>query len=368
MLKTIDILLGITVIMLIASMAVTVLTQFVTGLLNSRGKHLLRGLGDLLQQIDPALERRIADQIARAVLTHPMISNTQQRPGSIIHREEFTKLLMDIAAGSALHPLPDNVAPILQQLLANNGIRDPAATLDKVRAYALQLELANPELATNVRHSIALIQEANSKFVAKINSWFDQTIDRVSDRFTASTRVITVLCSIVVVLAIQLDTLNVINRLSLDDGLRNALVAKAFELDKRVLDNQEQGLSSASANLNPTDEAKAIASTDQTATAVATNLGDIKLELKGLQELGVIDVPESTEEWLKRWQQGNPAGIILSVFLLSLGAPFWYGALKNLLKLRGNIADKDDEQRRERQTSQPATDQLTISASSGNSN
>lgn len=340
MLKTIDILLGISVLMLIASMAVTVLTQFVSGLLNIRGMHLLRGLGDLLQQFDPTLERKVADQIARAVLTHPMISTVNYRPGNTIHREELTKLLMDIAAGNTHQPIPDNVKPVLQQLLMNNGIHDPAATLDKVRAYALQMELTSPELATNVRHNIALIQEANSQFVAKINSWFDQTIDRVSDRFTASTRVITVLCSIVVVLAIQLDTLDVINRLSLDDGLRNALVAKAVEFDKQVLDSKDVPIK---------------------------NAGDMKLEIKALQNLGVINVPNNTEEWTKRWQQSNPAGIILSVFLLSLGAPFWYGALKNLLKLRGNTADKDDEQRHERQTSRPAADQLPASSSSGNS-
>jgi len=358
MLKTIDILLGITVVMLIASMAVTVLTQFVTGLLNTRGKHLLRGLGDLLQQIDPALERQIADQIARAVLTHPMISSVQQRPGNTIHREELTKLLMDIAAGNAPHAISDNVKPVLQQLLANNGISDPAGTLDKVRAYALQLELTSPELASNVRHNIALIKEANSKFVAKINSWFDQTIDRVSDRFTATTRVITVLCSIVVVLAIQLDTLDVINRLSLDDGLRNALVAKAFALDKSLL-------ASESLNVSHVDGAKAITPTEQTAIATANSLGDVKMKIAGLQDLGIINVPTSTEEWLKRWQQSNPAGMIFTVFLLSLGAPFWYGALKNLLKLRGNSADKDDEQRYGRQTNSPAADQLPASSSSG---
>ncbi|MDP3331025.1 MAG: hypothetical protein Q8S55_03350 [Methylococcaceae bacterium] len=358
MLKTIDILLGITVVMLIASMAVTVLTQFVTGLLNTRGKHLLRGLGDLLQQIDPALERQIADQIARAVLTHPMISSVQQRPGNTIHREELTKLLMDIAAGNAPHAISDNVKPVLQQLLANNGISDPSGTLDNVRAYALQLELTSPELAGNVRHNIALIKEANSKLVAKINSWFDQTIDRVSDRVTATTRVITVLCSIVVVLAIQLDTLDVINRLSLDDGLRNALVAKAFALDKSLLATQ-------SLNVSKVDGAKAITPTEQTAIATANSQGDIKMKITGLQDLGIINVPTSTEEWLKHWQQSNPAGMILTVFLLSLGAPFWYGALKNLLKLRGNSADKDDEQRYGRQTNRHTADQLPASSSSG---
>ncbi|WP_255556323.1 hypothetical protein [Methylococcus sp. Mc7] len=203
MLKTIDILLGVSVVMLIASMAVTVLTQLITDLANTRGKHLSRGLGDLLRQIDPSLSREMAEQVSRAVLTHPMISHVGQRLGATIHREEFTKLLLDIASGQtprdSKNRLSDSARQILANMLEKNGIEDPAATLENVRAYALQLELSHPELATNVRHNVALLQEANSRLVAKINGWFDQTIDRVSERFTATTRLITVACSVVVV-------------------------------------------------------------------------------------------------------------------------------------------------------------------------
>lgn len=330
MLKTLDILLGMTVIMLIASMAVTVLTQFISGLVNMRGKNLARGLSDLLQQIDPNLQRNIAEQITRSVLTHPMISSVGQRLGDTIHREEFVKLLMDLAAGDIpenhSQPLSDEAKQLLLQLLQQNGIDNPKDTVDKVRNYALQLELSNPELATNVRHSIAMLTEANSRLVAKVNGWFDQTMDRVSDRFTASSRLVSVLCSIVVVAAIQLDSLDVINRLSMDDQLRDTLIAKAFAVDQA-----------------------------QTAAgqAPALNIDSVKTELNTLQQLGVIDVINSGKNWREHWCEVNPIGIILSVFLLSLGAPFWYGALKNLLKLRGALAGKDDAQRQERQTQQP---------------
>ncbi|MCK9605884.1 MAG: hypothetical protein M0R33_05470 [Methylomonas sp.] len=330
MLKTLDILLGMTVIMLIVSMAVTVLTQFISGLVNLRGKNLARGLSDLLQQIDPNLQRNIAEQITRSLLTHPMISSVGQRLGDTIHREEFVKLLMDLAAGEIpenhSQPLSDEAKQLLIQLLQQNGIDNPKDTVDKVRDYALQLELSNPELATNVRHSIAMLTEANSRLVAKVNGWFDQTMDRVSDRFTASSRMVSLLCSIIVVAAIQLDSLDVINRLAMDDQLREALISKAMVMEQTRADNQPQP------NLN---------------------VDTVKTELHTLQQLGVIDVINSGKNWRQHWCEVNPIGIILSVFLLSLGAPFWYGALKNLLKLRGALAGRDDAQRQERQTRQP---------------
>jgi hypothetical protein len=48
-------------------------------------------------------------------------------------------------------------------------------------------------------------------------------------------------------------------------------------------------------------------------------------------------------------------GVLLSTALLSLGAPFWYEALKSTLKLRSTLAEKDDAQRLERQTTQQST-------------
>lgn len=328
MLKTIDILLGITVVMLLVSMAVTVLTQFVTSLANTRGRHLMRGLADLLQQVDPGVPRQIAETISRAVLTHPMISHVGSRPGTVIHREEFTKLLMDLATGqvagnSGMH-LPDDATAVLKRILEANGVTDPAQTLDNVRAAALHLELVNPELPTDIRHGIALMQEANSKLVAKINSWFDQTIDRVSDRFTASTRLVTVVCSLVVVIFVQLDSISVINRLSVDDELRNRLVEKAFDLGKPG--NVDPVVSRA---LTPEQQA----------------------EVQQLMQMDVVTIANTYDEWKHNWNNVSLQGLALSVFLLSLGAPFWYNALKNLLKLRSVIAGKDDTQRQARQTS-----------------
>ena len=40
--------------------------------------------------------------------------------------------------------------------------------------------------------------------------------------------------------------------------------------------------------------------------------------------------------------------------LLSLGAPFWYSSLSQLLQLRSKLAEEDDVQRKERQSPQDA--------------
>lgn len=329
MLVTVDILLGLSVVMLLASMAVTVLSQFVTNVLNSRGRHLLYGLADLLQQIDPDIERTIALRITGTLLMHPMIHDAMGRYGATIHREEFTKLLMDLASGNLSKDMSERLGPdaknILLSLLEKNGIVKPNEILDKVRLHALQLEMSSPELAGNVRQNIALMREANSHFVAKINTWFDQTIDRVSVRFTITTRIITVICSLMVACVIQLDTIQLINQLSIDNELRNSLVEKAVDMGDSM---------------------------EHTPEALTKLSGQDENDIKQLLQLGILHIPKSFQEWYENWVVVNPLGILFSVVLLSLGAPFWYDSLKNLLKLRSALAGKDDQQRLDRQTSQ----------------
>lgn len=359
MLKTIDILLGVSVVMLIVSLCVTVLTQAVTKIRETGGKKLLEGLTDLLQQIDPELPKEIAGKIATALLRHPLINDGTNRLGTTIHREEFTGLLLELGGGVVPKDLEAHVTPdvkaAIAKMLRDHGIDQPDQVLENVRGMALHLERADPGLANNVRHSMALMQEVREKLVGKVNAWFDPMIDRVSARFTANAHQVTVVCSILVAFALQLDVVGLVNRLSVDPALRQSLVEQAMTL----ADDQKPG-----------------SETDQM-TRLEKLTGQSRAELQDLVQIGVVTLPG--RDWVSNWglcwgeaatgggsgrecrSRVNLIGVILSALLLSLGAPFWYNALKNLVRLRSIVAGKDDAQRQARQTSQ-STDSAPRSA------
>jgi hypothetical protein len=320
MFQTIDVLIGLSVVMLVVSMGVTVLTQAVTSVLNSRGKALLKGVSGLLEQIHPGFGKEVADQIAKALLTHPLIHDANGRLGAVIHREELTGLLMELATEDGPRKLEDGVRQKLLEALKQNGIDNPSQTLKSVRDLALQLEKAHPELSNNMRHSMAILEEAGSEFVAKINAWFDQTIDRVSERFTFHAHRVTFVCAAAVALFLQLDTVAVVNRLSVDDELRGSMVEQAKQIT--ASENQPAQLD--------------------------------KKYSEFLSQNGIVWSPKSFEDWKGHWDWTHLPGILVSALLLSLGGPFWYGAMKNLLQMRSALAQKDDSQRLERQTTQQA--------------
>jgi hypothetical protein len=228
MLKTLDILIGATTVLLLFSMAVTVITQMVTSILSKRGQHLLGGLASLLQQLGIP-SRDIAEKIAQGVLTHPMIAEANGNLGTVVHRGEFTKLILDLAGGQGATRLGNDAQAALLDMLKQNGIDDPLQTLKNIRAMALLLETSNPELANHVRDELAILHEAASDYVAKINSWFDQTIDRVGQSFTKHAQRVTVAAAFVIVLVVQLDIIAVVDRLSIDDQFRNAVVTDAAQ-------------------------------------------------------------------------------------------------------------------------------------------
>src|SRR6185503_816394 len=111
-----------------------------------------------------------------------------------------------------------------------NGVAEPELTLKNIRQYALRLEKSSPELSHMARQNLAILHAAESDLVGKINNWFDQTMDRTAQRFTASTRAITFVGAIIVAFGLQVDTPALVNRLAADDHLRAQFVAEATTL------------------------------------------------------------------------------------------------------------------------------------------
>lgn len=415
MLQTIDMLLGLTVVMLVLSLLVTVMTHIAGIVSESRGRCLLGGLADLLQQIDPKLERKIALHIGGSILRHPLIQDTKWSLGTTVHREEFTKLLLDLASDQAdkideeVKRLPNILLMSLSELwhfcftpnqkrdddcktaalktklalakiMEENDIVKPRETpapasvdtigtpgatsisddearlqrvktaiLDKkkeIRAAGLQLEIDKPNLPNNVRQGMALMDVAKGQLVAKINAWFDQTIDRVSSRFTARTQAMGFWSALIVVLIIQLDTIGLINRLSVDPDLRNSLVAEGIKLSDKPLLTPSVSADTALVKDNP-NSLKPVLD-----VLMSPEVKEQNQNLQDIMQMGIINVPKSFDAWLENWSKLNPMGVVLSWILLSLGAPFWYNALKDMLKLRSTLAGKDDDQRVNRQTEQ----------------
>ena len=357
MLKSIDILIGFSVIMLAVSMSVTLIIQWVLSVSGMRGKKLVVGIIHLLRQIDPVLltpER--AAELADTILRHPMLAAAPGKMAEVVQREDLVKTILTVAAAAVTAKpaaagaggsvttttpqparTPSDAEQALITALSNAGIPNPGATLDSIRIVSMRMEAARPELATHVREAIAVIEQAESQFVARLNGGFDQTMERVSHSFANYSRLWAIAISVFLAFLLQLDSFRLLNRLAMDDTLRNSLVQQASAAAPATGSQQPPAAAPATANQQPLDQ------------ATKENLQ----QLRQLATDSLITWPNSWGGWKEQMARSSIFGLLLTAALLSLGAPFWFNVLGDLLKLRPMLASKEDAQRNERETTQP---------------
>ena len=149
--------------------------------------------------------------------------------------------------------------------------------------------------------------EFKSSQIKSICSKFEQTEKASSKRFQFWTRMLSIAWAAAIAVFFQLSTPALLNTLSSDADARKALVEQA--------DNIVKGGASdlgAMFYLEPGRNANFFAREDTTSVP-----------------------PISTVDW------GNVSGVIITVLLLSLGAPFWFNTLKSVVNLKDALG-KDD--------------------------
>lgn len=439
--KTLDILIGFSLVMLIVSMAVTMLTELIgSALFNLRGRALRVGIAQLLTLLDRGLNRDDAAALANHILRNPLIGQPPVAvPGyglaTVIHREELVGLILDFAADGDAEKANDHEVSGEQRLrnklrksLADNGIPHPETIIVQIRNKVLEIEKDHPEMSRSARLNLAILEFGQqTAFLSKLNSWFDQTIDRVSEAFTTRIRIVTTLVAIMVALFLHLDSLALMNRLSVDDALRDRLVASAVQRVEQQEQQEARERQTPPAGSTPSTQASAVtprsaapahapaalstppANAPATPAALSTPpanapatpptaaprpagsancraaaMADRQMSedicrrvaaireagVDDLEQFGLIDFPRSLDEWVSRWSIRDGGGdqpgarqlavlmqlfgILLTAALLSLGAPFWYSTLRDLVKLRPLIARREEVDRTERETTQAA--------------
>lgn len=321
----------------------------------------------------------------------------------VIRREELVRLLLDLAARADADDDDDGQTKRLAlAMLGLGSAAEAAALLTRIRNRVAALELAHPDWSSSQRASRAILEAmldtpGAGDFLAKLAGWFDQTIDRVQAVFTAHVRSWTVAISAVLVLILHLDSLDLLARLNSDAALRERVVAAAISgMESGRLDPAAAGAVSAAApapagtvaggellaTAAPVDPPPA-PSPAAAGRALACAHEHLNIDLgtrpqlaayaqcMGLADataMALISWPTGWDDWASRWAVPAGAGLrdraiatfshllgmMLTISLLSLGAPFWYGVLGNLIKLRSSIARKDDAARDERQLRQGA--------------
>ncbi|NBV22074.1 MAG: hypothetical protein EBS05_09165 [Proteobacteria bacterium] len=289
-------------------------------------------------------------------------------------KQRLAALKADLDTQLAVLP----AGPVKDQLLKVKA--DTEARLTNTAAYA-------GDAATRwAAQGEADIQKMYTKF----EHWFDTGQERSQEWFATHARVITAILGIVAALVLQLDTIEIYKLVSSNRTVRDNLVAQVklvTEQGEAILKGGPVLASSLTTIANTTPAANQVTASLKTiAIAPTDTVESVKAKIRSansnapaadLQAVLAAFDQETTREvraqlntsgaaWTTlnasvdktgfdlfpsngcRWSS-EPAtprnifkhaiGMLFSALLLSLGAPFWFNALKSLASLRSSVAD-----------------------------
>jgi hypothetical protein len=308
LLANLDVLIGTVVILLGVSLVVTIVNQVLSTALALRGRNLRWGLAMLMQELHP-------EQFKPPHERFPLFSRDLNQQA-----KDAMALVLEFPLVS------DSKAPLLWWRLAS------AIRFEELIKTILLLGEAGRTTSWPSYRSCTRVTDARKQLIwlrehhRITEPWFNSVMDRVSQRFAMHLRIYSIAVSVVVVMSLGMDTLFIVNTLRRDATLRADLAAVGSSLaQSERLDPEAQKMASAFA--------RAVSEEVQ---------GDRTISSLFVRDVAWTSIP----------------GMLLSVVLLSLGAPFWFMVLKNLISLRSVVARK--EQQEQTASSPDVGDQIRV--------
>jgi len=212
-----------------------------------------------------------------------------------------------------------------------------AISLENVRANVSKL--GNPEVERVLLTAIDTAQGDLDKAVKSVEAWYDSAMDRVSGWYRRTTQWVLLFVALVVVVALNINTISIVHYLSQDGKARAAVVDEAGrilaterEKGKPVLDGATAGQPQ---NVGvPTSSLAAQRSMDyrQAENALAAQ----RLPLGWNQGWGA---PQKTSDPKDLWNfwAGPLLGWLITAFAATLGAPFWFDVLNKFMVVRSTV-------------------------------
>ena len=298
-----DVAIGLVLTYLLLGMVASALQEYVVGMTNRRGTKLFEAIDSLLAD---GTKKGDKSSLAELLKNHGLVRPLgADRVPSYVPAANFALALMDcLGRGSqstAFSRIENGIAALA-----------PSTVKDCLTTY---VQRAGNDLDTLQAH---------------IQTWFDDAMDRVSGDYKRWSQRFLLLYGLVFAVALNVDSINTARTLWLEPAVRAALVQSAVGV---------------AAGAAPVD-----GQTPADPSAAKGRATDALQELQGLPiPIGWSDVHKS--EYAA--STSNPMTILLgSIFLdgsrgiwrvlgwiltafgVSMGAPFWFNALQQLLRLR----------------------------------
>jgi hypothetical protein len=230
--------------------------------------------------------------------------------------------------------------PVLEALLQANLPQDGQAALDQLARGTTVLAVNYPAVSRTVTSLITQIEEGTAKGEKKLaqaranaEDWFNSSMERAGGWYKRTTQWWLLGIAAVLVLGLNIDTLDIARTLWRDPVIRQAMAAQAQAyVQKAAADSGTAGQNPADQTLQAQGQLTTTLLVQEPVT-VTLQLQDQLLPLQlgwDLNKLAFVN-----HRGLDGWATVNKlVGLALSVLAAMQGAPFWFELLSKFINIR----------------------------------
>jgi hypothetical protein len=284
-LPALDVAIGLAFIYFVLSLVCSAVNEAIATVMRLRAAELKRGIRAIVG--DAMLERLYANPRIVTLCQPIRLPWIRNRDPSYIPARTFALAVMDALdepAGEVPATLPARAQ----------------ATMDLLEDVPLRAMLGD---------AIEGARSGVDGFRTSVERFFDEVMDRVRGWYKRRVQIILLIVALAIAGAANVDTFAIGDQLYRDEGIRAAVVAQAAE----------------PASATDCDEDPETTGLDE-AVACADEVAGLGLPFGWTDE----STPESAGE-----AAFKALGLLITVFALAMGAPFWFDTLGKLARLRG---------------------------------
>lgn len=338
----INVALGLFAIYLFNSVLISQLQEALAILFQWRARHLKRSIGLMLDGMQEAgvdeKETRIVDRLYANPL---IVSLSQSSNSSSFWKREPTSIPADIftaalfetlSGGQKVNVVADFDYTQLRQAVNETAIPQPLRDnllilLSKAQSKSSSPTASNAPIASSIPPpAVTSTLSPSQAFREEVENWFERAMDRASDVYKANVTKLALGIALVVVLAGNIDTFYIAQRLYTEAPLRDALSSVATE----AIAEQAQ--------------------TESESCLAGQASKECLQYINGQMDFVISSGLELPVGWtLSRWETATSSiwiaiakgvGILVSGLAISQGAPFWFQVLNRVVGLRESISKR----------------------------
>ena len=360
--NTLEIALGLTLIYTMFSLVCTAGNELIASVFRLRARNLADGIRNLLsigaaggnsalaQSLGSKTSIDAPGTLAQQLYDHPLIQSLYRRgqTPSYIPSRTFALALMDVILPSN-QPRPTTIESIERAINAGPAPEGVKRVSGIIQDAANTLETGQQLKAAGVV-DVQKLDTALNQVQENIEVWFNDSMDRVSGWYKQKTQAIVFALAVTFTVMLNVDTIQLVNRLSYDSALRHSLVAQAEKLAEQppayiVVPTPaapSQPIEGAAAQLTqPPPRAsmpsaqlprqQPAQSTVEGSAASRQAAAQLQAQVAALSQTGIplgwSQGARPSDQNFFLWWLTKIFGLLLTAGAASLGAPFWFDVL-----------------------------------------